>query len=323
MKELAIKIRHRCNTKEIWESANPKLEKGEIGIQIPSEGDANNPKARWFFKFGDGKHLWNELPWAAAEGDVDESLKKEGFAADAKATGDAIQALSDKIDVANYKAMTLTLTVDTPLRERTGDQSVTVKVTAKYSNAKPNNKPAEITAKIGSNPKQELSNFNGKSVTFENLPLSQDFMKTQEPKISFEMVATEAACVGNGNEEKQRRATGTLTFKDSVYYGYSEIADASKLEDTTTFIKSLNKIEDFGKSVTEYDVAPKESGEYFYICCPKYYTLKKLVGGVTAFNADFLGENILDYGNGVTISYNFYRTRDIYTSLIKLTFDVG
>lgn len=324
MKELAIKIRHRCNTKEIWESANPLLDQGEIGIQIPSQGDADNPKARWFFKFGDGEHRWNALPWAAAEGDVDETLEKEGFAADAKATGDAIKELSDKIDIANYKALTLTLTVENAVRIRTKEPLVTVKLTTKYSGAKPKNEQVTVEAKIGNPyPQKTFENFNNKSVTFDNLELTKEFMKGKTPVINFEMTALEGKCVGNGNKEIPRTAPATLTFKDYVYYGYSKEKEAHKLDNTTEFLKNLNHIQNFGVSVTRDETSPDSNGEYYYICCPYYYELKKLVGGEAAFNADYLGEGNFDYGNDIIIPYKFYRTKDIYKQPIAITFNVG
>ena len=324
MKELAIKIRHRCNTKEIWESANPLLEQGEIGIQIPSPGDADNPKARWFFKFGDGKNKWNDLPWAAAEGAVDETLEKEGFAADAKVTGEAIKALSDKIDIANYKKLTLTLTVENAVRERTKELLVTVKLTTKYSGAKPKNEQTTVEAKIGNPyPKKDVSNFNNKSVTFENLVLTKDFMMNKTPVINFEMTAVEDKCVGNDNKEITRTAQATLTFKDYVYYGYSKEKEAHKLDETTEFLKNLKYIEKFGLSVTKDNTSPDSNGEYYYICCPYYYELKRLVGGEAAFNAEYLGEGNLDYGDDIVIPYKFYRTKDVYKQPIAITFDIG
>lgn len=324
MKELAIKIRHRCNTKEMWESANPLLEQGEIGIQIPSPGDADNPKARWFFKFGDGVNRWNKLPWAAAEGAVDETLEKEGFAADAKVTGDAIKELSDRIDIANYKQLTLTLTVENAARERTKNLSVTVKLTTKYSGAKPKNEEATVTAKIGQPyPEKKVPNFNNKSVTFTDLKLTTDFMKSKTPVINFGMTALEDKCVGNGNKEIPRTASATLTFKDYVYYGYSKEKEAHKLDDTTEFLKNLNHIQNFGVSVTRDETSPDSNGEYYYICCPYYYELKKLVGGEAAFNADYLGEGNFDYGDDIIIPYKFYRTKDIYKQPIAITFNVG
>ena len=322
MKELAIKIRHRCNTKENWERVDPILDMGEIGIEIPD--DIDSPEARWFFKFGDGKNPWTKLPWASAEGEIDKTLMLEGYAADAKATGEAIQKLADEIAIANYKKLTLTLTVENAVRERTKELSVTVRLTTKYSGAKPKDEQATVEAKIGDPyPKQTLKNFNNKSVTFNNLVLTTDFMMNKTPVINFEMTAVEDKCVGNGNKEIPRTAQATLTFKDYVYYGYSKEKEAHKLDDTTEFLKNLNRIQNFGLSVSRDETSPDSNGEYYYICCPYYYELKKLVGGEAAFNADYLGEGNFDYGNDIIIPYKFYRTKDAYKQPIAITFNVG
>lgn len=322
MKELAIKIRHRCNTKEHWETVDPILDMGEIGIEIPD--DIDSPDAHWFFKFGDGVRPWTQLPWASAEGEIDKTLKLEGYAADAKTTGDAIKELSDKIDIANYKQLTLTLTVENAARERTKNLSVTVKLTTKYSGAKPKNEETTVTAKIGQPyPEKKVPNFNNKSVTFTDLKLTTDFMKSKTPVINFGMTALEDKCVGNGNKEIPRTASATLTFKDYVYYGYSKEKEAHKLDDTTAFLKSLNHIEKFGSSVAGDNTSPDSSGEYYYICCPYYYELKNLVGGKAAFDAEYLGEGDLDYGDDIIIPYKFYRTKDIYDKPIAITFSVG
>ena len=58
MKELKVRLRHRYNEKDVWNRVNPILEPGEMGI----ESDTGR------FKYGDGKHVWQELEYAYGSG---------------------------------------------------------------------------------------------------------------------------------------------------------------------------------------------------------------------------------------------------------------
>lgn len=58
MKELKVRIQHRYNESEVWDSINPILEAGEFGI----ESDTGR------FKSGDGRRRWKELDYAAGDG---------------------------------------------------------------------------------------------------------------------------------------------------------------------------------------------------------------------------------------------------------------
>ena len=124
MKEIYVKVRQRCNTREKWEAVNPVLELGEMGIQIPENFD-DPEKELWLFKFGDGSRRWNDLPWASTEGGgggsvaIDTTLTKEGFAADASVTGEAIRALQKKL----YEPLKLTIADTQGTREKTTDTS--------------------------------------------------------------------------------------------------------------------------------------------------------------------------------------------------------
>ena len=58
MKELKVRIRHRINEADVWFRVNPILEAGEMGI----ESDTGK------FKYGDGKHPWQQLEYAFGSG---------------------------------------------------------------------------------------------------------------------------------------------------------------------------------------------------------------------------------------------------------------
>jgi hypothetical protein len=90
MKQLVVKSGQRYNPSDLWKRVNPILMPGEMGI----ESDTG------LFKFGDGKTPWNDLRYAGgggSGGQVDTTLTQAGQAADAKATGDAIQAVDEKM----------------------------------------------------------------------------------------------------------------------------------------------------------------------------------------------------------------------------------
>ena len=90
MKQLVVKAGQRYNPAAIWKKVNPVLIEGEMGI----ESDTG------LFKFGDGKTPWNNLRYAGgggSDGQVDTTLTKAGQAADAAATGKAIQEVDEKM----------------------------------------------------------------------------------------------------------------------------------------------------------------------------------------------------------------------------------
>lgn len=63
---LYTRIAQRIDTESAWQSANPKLYKGELAITYvgPWEDDSGNKHVSKFkFKIGDGVHLWSELPY--------------------------------------------------------------------------------------------------------------------------------------------------------------------------------------------------------------------------------------------------------------------
>jgi hypothetical protein len=57
-KELRVRMRQRYNESSVWESINPILEPGEIGIE------SNTGK----FKYGDGRRTWKNLDYAFGDG---------------------------------------------------------------------------------------------------------------------------------------------------------------------------------------------------------------------------------------------------------------
>ena len=90
MKQIVVKMGQRSNPAAVWERVNPILVEGEMGI----ESDTG------LFKFGDGITPWNNLRYAGgggSGGQVDTTLTKVGQAADAAATGKAIQEVDEKM----------------------------------------------------------------------------------------------------------------------------------------------------------------------------------------------------------------------------------
>lgn len=321
MKELAIKIRHRCNTKEKWEAVNPVLDMGEMGVQIPSSGDTDNPDARWFFKFGDGKSQWKDLPWASADGDfqTDPYLQEIGAAADAYYTGLRIEALELQMEVLNYTPLTLKVSVDGgATREKTGSPPTSVTLKIEWSGQSAKDNKGVVT--FNGESKDVILNGSNALVTFSDLELS---MNANTPSFSCKFEAVEEKCPGNGNVEKNRTATANLQFKDSVYHGYGAL-DVLEKQSATDFMKSINKIKSFGLTLNKTDTTPDPNGEYYYICAPAYYTKISVVTGENATNVDLLGEDYeFDYGNGIKTKYRIYRTKNIYTSSIKIGFTVS
>lgn len=311
MKELAIKIRHRCNTKEIWESVNPLLDQGEIGIQIPTPGDMDNPNARWFFKFGDGKHRWKDLPWASADGDfvTDIYLENQGMAADAKATGDAIKALQAKL----YSPLVLTI------KDKTGTREKTV------------TPPSSIIFELGYN--GEIETEGAKIVDFNNkeYPISANELKNKQKTISglsfslsktskstfkFIFKAKESGNPGNNDTITERSSECKVVFADKTRYGFCNIN-----EDGQTFLNDLpNK--NYNTSV---DALFTPSGaQYFYICYPSY--LGNLTAYVNGFKTTFdaLEDIYYDYGESLQVKYKVYRSPELYSLKdIPVKFSIG
>lgn len=100
MKQVVVKAGQRYNPAAVWEKVNPILIEGEMGI----ESDTG------LFKFGDGVTPWKNLRYAGgggSGGQVDTTLTKAGQAADAAATGKAIQEVDEKMftgTIAEYQA---------------------------------------------------------------------------------------------------------------------------------------------------------------------------------------------------------------------------
>lgn len=61
MAATTVKVRPRRGSKTEWETIDPVLLEGEMGIEYPNDGiSAGNIK----IKFGDGIRSWNNLPYA-------------------------------------------------------------------------------------------------------------------------------------------------------------------------------------------------------------------------------------------------------------------
>lgn len=319
MRQIDVKIRHRCNTKETWELANPILDLGEMGIQLPV--DPTSSESRWFFKFGNGETRWNDLPWASADGDfrTDPLLTELGAAADAYYTGLRIEALELQMEVLNYKPLSLKISVDGgATREKTGSPPTSITLKIEWSGQSAKDNKGVVTFKGES--KDVVLNGSNASVTFSDLDLS---MNANTPTFACKFEAIEEECPGNGNQEKTRSATTNLQFKDSVYHGYGAL-DVLEKNSATDFMKSINKIKSFGLTLNKTDTTPDPNGEYYYICAPAYYKNISVVTGENATNVDLLGEDYeFDYGNDVKTKYRIYRTKNVYTSSIKIGFTVS
>ena len=57
-------IQFRRDTPENWQSANPVLRQGEMGIELPGVVGENGVEI-FTFKIGDGVRPWNDLPYAS------------------------------------------------------------------------------------------------------------------------------------------------------------------------------------------------------------------------------------------------------------------
>lgn len=96
MKELRVRVQHRINKAEVWNSVNPILEAGEIGI-VEETGA---------FKVGNGRHPWSVLDYASSDGV--KSTVFNGY--DNEKTGDVSEKIGDLSDpdkvfkVSQYKA---------------------------------------------------------------------------------------------------------------------------------------------------------------------------------------------------------------------------
>lgn len=308
MKELAIKIRHRCNTKEIWESANPLLEQGEIGIQIPTANDADNPNARWFFKFGDGKNRWNNLPWASAVGDLntDISLSLKDAAADAWAVGERLKEIEAKL----YSPVSLSLSDSAGTREKTTTPPTSIVFNLGYENEV--DLETGVIVYNGKEYEISKSEMQSKKKTISGLTFT---MQTNNKSVyEFTFKAKEIPGAGNNNTAIERTAKGKVTFADYVRYGFGE-----RGEDDTAFIAGLaNKTFDNSK-----DSSFTPSGkQYFYICYPSY--LGNLAAKVNAFTTDFTIENATyEYGENLKVPYKICRSPEQYTEKIPIYFKIG
>ena len=309
MKELAIKIRHRCNTKEIWESVNPLLDLGEIGVQIPTAEDMDNPNARWFFKFGDGKHRWKDLPWASADGDLvtDITLEIQGMAADAKATGEAIKALQAKL----YTPVKLKISDSSGTREKQATPPTSITFNLDYS--------GEVDLKTG-----VIVDFTGKSHTITESEmlakkktisgLSFTMHTNKKSTYDFTFEAKELKSEGNGNTTPKRSEKCTVTFADKIRYGFFTRTD----EDDKTFLDQLpNKI--FEKT-KDGSYTPKGE-QYFYICYPAY--MGALTAKVNAFATDFSeSDAIYFYGENLKVPYKICRSPEQYKEKVPIYFTI-
>ena len=96
MKELRVRIQHRINKAEVWNSINPILEEGEIGI-VEETGA---------FKVGNGRHTWNVLDYASSDGvksTVFNGYDNEKTGSESEKVGDLSD--SDKVfRISRYKA---------------------------------------------------------------------------------------------------------------------------------------------------------------------------------------------------------------------------
>jgi len=62
---MATRIKLRRDSKDEWESVNPVLAFGEIGIEYYDYTDnEGTPYRRWRLKVGDGVTPWNDLDYA-------------------------------------------------------------------------------------------------------------------------------------------------------------------------------------------------------------------------------------------------------------------
>lgn len=309
MKELAIKIRHRCNTKENWEKVNPVLDMGEIGIQIPSSDfDAANPHSRWFFKFGDGERCWKDLPWAAAEGDfeTDRSLTKQDAAADAKETGDRIRGLEASVEQLLYKKLEIALSFDNTSFSKTLEMTTSfpTQIKFKYTTKNQNSNLSLVYGEKTLWSKNNISPSSG-SFTVEDLNLTS---QEQEPQFTFTLKGKE---IYKG-EEKTGEITAKATLKYSNYLLYG-FADYDELSDDYLFLNNLEK--NFNFPSEEFRKTPDPKGQYFYVCVPAY---KK---GIPVFVYNGYGTDLfkvkdIEYtnSNGYTTQYILYRPTDKYNS---------
>lgn len=68
------KIRPRRGTALQWETANPILAEGEIGIEVPNDGVGTGEVK---IKFGDGVKTWTDLPYGVEPLEVVDNLLSE------------------------------------------------------------------------------------------------------------------------------------------------------------------------------------------------------------------------------------------------------
>lgn len=310
MKELAIKIRQRCNTKENWEKVNPLLDMGEMGVQIPSPGDVDNPNARWFFKFGDGKHRWKDLPWASAVGDLntDISLSLRDAAADAWAVGERLKGIEAKL----YSPVSLSISDSAGTQEKTATPPTSITFNLNYTNDV-DLKTGTITDPAGNKHTISESEMKLKKKTISGLTFTMQNNKVSTYRFVFK--AKEIAGAGNGNVAIERSAQCNVTFADKIRYGFFTREE----EDDKTFLDGLpHKIFDKEKSGS-YTPNGKQ---YFYICYPAY--MGDLAVKVNAFETTFnTTDATYSYSDNLKVAYKVCCSPEQYTKKVPIEFTIG
>lgn len=212
--------------------------------------------------------------------ETDTDLATEGMAADAKATGDAINEINRQIADILYKAITISKFTNTVNTAEKGDtiDSVTFNWTTSKT-------PSTITLA------GESLDVSATSHTYSDLGLTKDSVVK-----SWELVVTD-------ERDAQAKKSTSITFLDRVYYG----AAAEPASYDSAFIMSLaNKPLSSGK-VTSF-TATAGAGQYVYYCLPTYMgTCLFNVGGFDG------GVNLVDTielvnQHGHAQNYYIYRT---------------
>lgn len=86
---MADRIQHARDTLANWQSENPVLLEGEIGIVTDNPG---------LWKWGNGVTRWNSLPWCGFNGNVAQTTGSSTLAVmSQKAVTDALNALAEAI----------------------------------------------------------------------------------------------------------------------------------------------------------------------------------------------------------------------------------
>lgn len=212
--------------------------------------------------------------------ETDTDLATEGMAADAKATGDAINEINRQIADILYKAIIISKFTNTVNTAEKGDTIDTV--TFNWTTSKT---PSAITLA------GESLDVSATSHTYSDLGLTKDSAVK-----SWELVVTD-------ERDAQAKKLTSITFLDRVYYG----AAAEPASYDSAFIMSLaNKPLSSGK-VTSF-TATAGAGQYVYYCLPTYMgTCLFNVGGFDG------GVNLVDTielvnQHGHAQNYYIYRT---------------